>query len=65
MLATFQKHVDNACSKTINVPENTTIEDIKGLILMAYDLGVKGFTLFRKNCKRKALIKCEGDVCLL
>jgi len=65
MLATFQKHVDNACSKTINVPEGTTIEDIEKLITQGWELGVKGLTIFRKNCRRKALIKCDGDVCQL
>jgi len=65
MLATVQKHVDNAVSKTINLPEETSIEDIKKLILMGHDMGVKGLTIFRKNCKRKPLIKCDGDTCAL
>jgi len=65
ILATVQKHVDNAVSKTLNLPENTTIDDIKELIIKAHDMGVKGLTIFRKNCKRKALIKCEGDKCSL
>jgi ribonucleoside-diphosphate reductase alpha chain len=65
VLASFQKHVDNAVSKTINCPESTTIDDIKKLIIMGHELGVKGLTIFRKNCKRKSLIKCDGEQCLL
>ena len=65
ILATFQKHVDNSISKTVNVPELTTVDDIKNLILKAHSLGVKGLTIFRKNCSRKSLIKCDGDTCQL
>ena len=65
ILSAFQKHVDNACSKTINCPEETSIEDIKKLIFLAWESGVKGLTIFRKNCRRKALIKCDGDQCML
>jgi len=59
ILAEFQKHVENSISKTINCPENTTVKEIKELIIKAHDMGVKGVTLFRENCNREALIRCE------
>lgn len=59
ILAEFQKYVENSISKTINCPEETTVDDIKNIILKAHDLGIKGLTIFRENCKREPLIKCE------
>jgi ribonucleoside-diphosphate reductase alpha chain len=44
---------------TINAPEETTVEDIKRLILMGHELNIKGLTIFRENCNRDSLIKCE------
>ena len=58
ILAEFQKHTENSVSKTINAPENTTVEDIKKLIIKAHKMGVKGVTILRDNSKREALIKC-------
>ena len=59
MLSEFQKNVENSISKTINCPEKTTVREIKELILKAHELRVKGITIFRDNCSREALIKCE------
>ena len=59
ILVEFQKHVENAISKTINVPENTTVREIKDLILKAHEWGAKGITIFRENCKREPLFNCE------
>ena len=59
MLAEFQKYTENSVSKTINAPEDTTVNEIKDLILKAHKMGCKGVTIFRENCKRDSLIKCE------
>lgn len=59
ILSEFQKYVENSISKTCNVPESTTVKEIKDLILMAHDLGCKGITIFRNGCSRESLIKCE------
>jgi ribonucleoside-diphosphate reductase alpha chain len=58
ILAEFQKHTENSVSKTINVPENTSVEDIKKLIMQAHKMNVKGITVLRDNSSREALIKC-------
>lgn len=52
MQAEVQKWVCNAVSKTINLPNTATVEDIKGCYRLAYDLGLKGITVFRDGCKQ-------------
>ena len=49
MQAALQPHVDNAISKTINVPEDLDFEVFCSLYEEAYALGLKGCTTFRPN----------------
>lgn len=51
MQAVFQKYTDNAVSKTVNLPENATINDIKKIYLLAHKLKCKGITAYRYNSK--------------
>jgi len=59
ILAEFQKYTENSVSKTCNVPESITVRELKNLIMMAHDLGIKGITILRENCEREPLIKCD------
>ena len=52
MQAAFQSGVHNAVSKTVNLPEEATIEDIKKIYQLAYDEGCVGITVFRNNSKK-------------
>ncbi len=52
MQAEVQKCVDNATSKTINLPSTATIEDVQNCYRLAYDLNLKGITIFRDGCKQ-------------
>ncbi|MDR0355275.1 MAG: hypothetical protein LBJ64_06020 [Deltaproteobacteria bacterium] len=47
MLAAFQRHNHTGVSKTINVPNSTTPEQIEDLICLSRDMRLKGFTVFR------------------
>ncbi len=49
--AAFQKHVDNAVSKTVNLPPDATVSEIRDIFLLAYKLRCKGITVFRYGSK--------------
>jgi len=58
--AAIQKYVDASISKTVNAPADFTVEDVKELYTMAYDLGCKGVTFMREG-SRPGVLERETD----
>ena len=51
MMAAVQPHLSGAISKTVNMPENATVEDIEKIYVEGWKLGLKALAIYRDNCK--------------
>ncbi len=51
MMGAVQPFISGAISKTVNLPESATVEDVSQLLIEAWQLGVKAIAIYRDNCK--------------
>ncbi|HRC84137.1 MAG TPA: vitamin B12-dependent ribonucleotide reductase [Thermoanaerobaculia bacterium] len=61
MLAAVQPFISGAISKTINMPEESTAEDIAQAYLEGWKLGLKAVAIYRDNCKRSQPLSTKKE----
>lgn len=64
MQAVAQRYVDNAVSKTVNLPEKADVDGICRIFLLARELGCKGITVYRYNSRSDQVLARGCDLCL-
>src|ERR1700676_146889 len=61
MMAAAQPFISGAISKTVNLPENATVEDIMEAYLQAWNLGLKAGAVYRDGCKQSQPLSAAGS----
>jgi ribonucleoside-diphosphate reductase alpha chain len=61
MMAATQPFISGAISKTVNLPENATVEDIMEAYLQAWKLGLKAVAIYRDGCKKSQPLSAAGS----
>ncbi len=56
MQATIQKHIDGAISSTVNLPSDTSVEEVGNIYMEAWKQGCKGITVYREGSREGILI---------
>src|SRR6266496_4090355 len=61
MMGAVQPFISGAISKTVNMPEQATVEDVSQLLLDSWKLGVKAIAIYRDNCKVAQPLSGKSD----
>lgn len=60
MQGIWQEHIDASISSTVNLPNETTVEDVEDLYMYAWERGLKGMTIFRDGCARLGILTLDN-----
>lgn len=60
MQSKWQKYIENSISKTINLPNNSTVDEIKDIYQMAEEMGCNSVTVYRDGCQENQPISVVG-----
>jgi ribonucleoside-diphosphate reductase alpha chain len=62
MQAAFQKNVDLAVSKTINMPAESTVENVEKVYMLAWKTHCKGITIYRDSSRQEQVLHVGKSV---
>lgn len=57
MQSIVQRYTSNAISSTLNLPENVSKDTVRDIYMTAWELGLKGTTIYRDNCRTGVLVR--------
>lgn len=59
--AMLQRYIDASISSTVNLPNQTTIEEVADIYMLAWKSGLKGITIWRDGCQRQAILSTNTE----
>lgn len=59
MQSVWQRYIDASISSTINLPKETTVEEMEDIYIEAWEKGLKGCTIFRDGCAKGGILETE------
>lgn len=59
--STWQQFIDASISSTVNVPKEFTVEEVEDLYMYAWEMGLKGVTIYRDGCARSGILITEDS----
>ena len=61
MMGAVQPFLSGAISKTVNMPTDTSVEEVEAAYMLAWELGVKALAIYRDGCKRTQPLNTSAD----